>query len=294
MIPYWGRVGRDRPCLVCGRADWCLRSLDDSATICARVSQGAVRQVGTAGWLYRHTEGEDWPHKRRLSVRVPFSEPRPDLESLVREFRSAVDRDQLESLANKLGLSIASLQRLRIGWSSRSCAWSFPMGDSSGRARGIRLRTWAGQKFSVRGGHEGLFIPTDLESGGALLVAEGPTDTAALLDLGFAAIGRPSCRGGVELIVELIRRHRPRELTIVADRDEPGQHGASALASRLVSYTSKLRVITPPEGIKDARAWLRSGATHESVLQVIEAAERFRVRAHAVSIPRQGTGGSRG
>src|SRR5439155_12311592 len=87
---------------------------------------------------------------------------------------------------SSLGLSATSLLRLGVGWSAPYRAWAFPMRDAGGAIRGIRLRTVAGKKFCVRGSKDGLFIPEESAAVGPLLVCEGPTDTAALLDMGFA------------------------------------------------------------------------------------------------------------
>lgn len=37
------RVSRKRPCLICGKPDWCGRTADDSISFCARVREGADR-----------------------------------------------------------------------------------------------------------------------------------------------------------------------------------------------------------------------------------------------------------
>jgi hypothetical protein len=84
--------------------------------------------------------------------------------------------------------------------------FTFPMKDSNGRIVGIRLRLPSGRKLAIKDGKEGLFYPGDLQPGGRLLAAEGPTDTAALLDLGFSAVGRPSCNGGIRHVLQLVRR----------------------------------------------------------------------------------------
>jgi DNA primase len=138
---------------------------------------------------------------------------------------------------------------------------------------GIRLRLPNGGKLSVRGGHEGLFVPNFLKPRGRLLVAEGPTDTAALLDLGFSAVGRPSCTGGVKLLVELVQQHRPGGVVIVADADAPGRRGAERLAAVLVAYCRKVRIIMPPDGVKDMRDWKRRGATTADVNAAIDKAQ---------------------
>jgi DNA primase len=161
------------------------------------------------------------------------------------------------------------------------------MTDASGNILGIRLRRPNGFKFAVTGGREGLFLPTAESTDQRLLICEGPTDTAALLDLGFGAVvGRPSCTGGVKLLLELAQRRRPAEVIIVADADEPGQRGANNLASVLVAHVSKVLVIQPPAGIKDARDWLRASADRRTVEQAIAAVPARRLSIRAVEVQR--------
>jgi hypothetical protein len=203
------------------------------------------------------------------------------MADLAERFRAEVDPGRLDRLARGLGLSVDGLRRLGIGWCDEPRAWSFPMVDAHGRVLGIRLRTEAGRKFAVRGGHEGLFVPTDLIGAGPLLLAEGPTDTAALLDWGFDAIGRPSCSGGKGALTALVCRLRPAEVVVVADNDGPGRDGAQGLAPRLVIHVPILRVLAPPPGKKDARAWRRSGASREEVLEAIANSQIHRLSIRA-------------
>lgn len=174
--------------------------------------------------------------------------------------------------------------RLQVGWSARHRGWTFPMCNGDGEVVGIRLRLLSGKKLSVKGGREGLFLPSGLQRGQSLLIAEGPTDAAALLDFGFPAVGRPSCTGGTKHICELVRRLQPSELVLLADNDEPGQRGAGNLLSVVVAYVPAVRIITPPAGIKDARAWKAAGATVADISAAIEAAP---VRRLAVSVRRK-------
>ena len=238
----WKRVSKRRPCLVCGKPDWCLFAGPDDApeaAICARTE--SARRCGAAGWLHRLkdsvTAWPRWERTIRRAVRMATdARGGLDVATMAERWRLPVDSPHLARLAASLALSPESLYRLRAGWSSDRRCWSLPMSDAGGRIVGIRLRRPDGRKLSVKGGKEGLFVPEGLDPGGWLLVCEGPTDTAALLDLGFPTVGRPSCAGGACHAVELVRRLAVPEVVIVADADAPGQRGAHNLASVLTAY----------------------------------------------------------
>lgn len=284
----WKRVTRSHPCPICTKPDWCLYAGPDGdpdAAICARIE--SEKRCGEAGWLHRLRDDDfRLPRRRQRKVRqrsAPVA--RPELARLAESCIRAVDDDALAELADGLGVSVDALQRVGIGWTTRESlrqatgmglsspgCWTFPMRDAAGGIVGVRLRLPSGKKLSIRGSREGLFLPVDLPRGERLLVCEGPTDTAALLDLGFAAVGRPSCTGGVRLLVDLLGRLRPVETVIVADADPPGRRGADNLASVLTAYCPAVRVITPPPEHKDARNWKRAGATGELVAAAISAA----------------------
>jgi hypothetical protein len=268
----WLRVRKDRPCPICHRTDWCMVVADGSVALCARVSNGAVKAVGDkgAGWLHRLRAGDQRHRTRGVAIPSESTEA-PDFPALVERYCSAADPVWVRQLAGDLGVFAPSLHRLRVGWDGD--AFTFPMQDPTGRIVGIRRRFPSGRKLSVKGGHEGLFIPSALPADGTLLVCEGPTDTAALLDLGFAAIGRPSCAGGTRYLVTLARG---REVVIVADADPPGERGAAVLAATLRIYCPLVRTIAPPAGIKDARAWKQAGATPGDLLASIAPAPILR------------------
>lgn len=282
----WRRVSRAHPCPVCGRPDWCLLSRDGAAVICPRVE--SVKRCGEAGWLHR-LAAAPWRPDRRLGRRVPLTAGGGvDLARLAAEHQRAVDPGRLQQLAAGLGLTTDSLVSLGVGWSAGHRAWAFPMRDAGGGVLGIRLRRPDGRKFAVRGGREGLFLPQGGGGGGTggrLLVCEGPTDAAALLDLGFdpgAVAGRPSCTGGTKLLCELVRQRRPSEVTVIADGDEPGRRGAANLAAVLLAYAPAVRVVQPPSGVKDVRDWLRAGGTRRDVEQQMAAAPARRLAIRAV------------
>ncbi len=211
----------------------------------------------------------------------------PDLARLAQDYQEAVDPGRLHQFAASLGLSVTSLCQLGVGWSAQHRAWSFPMMDPDGDVLGIRLRRPDGFKFAVTGGREGLFLPAaDSDESSPLYVCEGPTDAAALLDMGFRNVaGRPSCTGGIKLLAQLVQRRSPADVVIMAAGDEPGRRGADNLASTLRIYAPSVRVIAPPTGIKDVREWLKAGATREDISQAIQAAPvlAMPVRARRVS-----------
>ena len=287
----WRRVSKRRPCPVCGHDTWCVYVGPDDmpvAVLCQRVESG--RKIGEAGWLHRLrdsvTAWPRWQDTIRGAVRIAIeARGGQDLAAMAGRWRLPGDSSRLARLATNLGLSPESLFRLRAGWSTDWQCWSFPMSDACGRIVGIRLRRPDGRKFSVKGGKEGLFIPEGLDAGGRLLVCEGPTDTAALLSLGFPAVGRASCTGGVRHAVDLVRRLAVREVVIVADNDAPGQRGAESFASVMTAYAPAVRVIAPPAGSKDVRQWKQRGATAADVEAAISAAP---VRRLAVQVRKAG------
>jgi len=269
----WRRVSRGEPCPICGRPDWCMISGpegDPTAAVCPRTE--SPRRAGEAGWLHVLRPGT---RQMVRSISIPLDDgPATDFAKLAEACERAIHVEpyRLARLAQVLGLSIESLQRLGVGWSARHGAYTFPMRRGDGTICGIRLRSPDGRKWAVRGSRQGLFVPDGIDATDRLLVAEGPTDTAACLDWGLAAIGRPSCSGGTRDVVAYVRQHRPSEVVVLADADEPGLRGAEALAGVLVAYTAAVRVVRPPAETKDARGWRSTGASAKDVLAAIDAA----------------------
>jgi hypothetical protein len=266
------RCTRQSRCPICEHPDWCSVSEDGAIVICMRVSDGAIRPTKNGGYLHRLRDDPNWRHRHRTARVDCCLPPDPGFEAMARQCFESFSGAGRAALAVKLGLSVDSLNRLRVGWSAQHGAFSFPMRNSAGRVVGIRLRKPSGHKFAVTGTKDGLFISADAPTSGTLLIAEGPTDCAALLDLGFAAVGRPSCTGATAIVIAVVREHDYAGVVLVADADAPGQRGAEALASTLRLYIRTVRIITPPPGIKDARAWKQAGATRADVQAAIDAA----------------------
>lgn len=276
LLDDFRRLRRGEPCPVCDHLEWCLVSRDEppSQALCQRVE--SKRRWQDAGWL--HVLRDDGrPRPRTRSIIIPLRAVARDLGGLAAEYTHRAQPAAVVRFAAHLGVSAISLERLGIGWDGRT--WSFPMSDAGGFVRGIRLRTPSGRKFAVGGSKEGLFIPAGLGGQDPLLICEGPTDTAAALSLRFDAVGRPSGRSGVRLVVEYVKRHRPPSVVVVADTDRTGLRGASSLASVLACYCRDVRVIEP--WAKDLRAWLQAGATPADVNDAIAHAEPVRVHLRA-------------
>ena len=274
------RVSKRHPCAICGKPDWCGYSPDERLAVCMRVADGAMKQTANGGYLHVLRDDPDWrirPKQRSILLERNDS-TRADMGRQAAGYAAAVDITELHDFADELGLCLENLVRLGIGWAAEHRAWAFPMRGADMRVRGIRLRSWTGRKWAVRGGREGLFLPTGRDFTKPLLIAEGPTDSAALLDLGFEAVGRPSCTGGTKRLVELVGQTRPPGVIIVADQDGPGERGAEALTCTLLAYAPSVRVIRPPAGMGDARAWKQAGATRADVQAVIDAAPERSLR----------------
>jgi hypothetical protein len=275
------RLKRGETCVVCGHRGWCTRTADGAVVNCMRVNSD--RPTKNGGWLHRLGETVAGAEVTRKAERPGLS--RAELTRLAESYRTSVNPERLTRFADSMGLTVESLRRLRTGWAHDRAAWTFPMQNATGAVTGIRLRLEDGRKLSVTGGREGLFVPDALDPAGPLLMCEGPTSCAALLDMGFAAVGRPSCSGGVELVRVFLHAHR-RDVVILGDHDSakprpdgssfyPGQDGAARLAREVVGVCRSLKVIVPPNA-KDARDWKRAGATRAVVEAVIRAVNYVR------------------
>jgi len=285
------RVTRAKPCPVCGKPDWCLVAADGSAAICQRVQDGSVKKCGDAGYLHiledRHNRhnGHKQSAKRRHIWTVAHGQESPSLnfEQMAVAYQSELAPKRLRALARSLGVSTGSLQRLKVGWDGS--AYTFPMSDGSGRVIGVRRRFPSGRKASVTGSKTGLFVPVDLAASGPLLICEGPTDTAAALDLGFAALGRPNCNSLIEMTVRAVRGRD--EIVVVADNDSAGRTGAEKLARTLALHCPCVKIVVPPDGVKDLRQWFNAGLTSETLREIIAGTTALRL---TVAFSRVSTG----
>lgn len=265
----WIRINKSNPCPVCGKTDWCEISSDGTTVYCMRVPSERPSKSPQGGWFHRTSEPVVYqPVKKKKVVKDFTTEAQHCIDNLT----------GYDTPSRLLGVSVRSLERLQIGHNGQG--YTFPMRDGRDRIIGIRVRGKKG-KWSVPGSRNGLFWPEKVYSGSdwPLVICEGPTDTAALLDLEFDAIGRPSCSGGNEHVMEFLRGKR-RDVVVMSDNDRakqrpdgsvwfPGQEGALRLAVQIKSLVRSVKVCRPPSH-KDIRAWKMAGATRPVVLAIIK------------------------
>lgn len=255
------RVTPRQTCPVCGHGSWCLVDGSRGLAICPRVE--SKKPIGEAGWM--HSLGGDMPQAQKFTRPSTEVEPLEGAEAMQARFlRQAGGR--LSLLALSLGVSLESLERLGAGWNGS--AWTFPMRNHAGYIAGFRTRLENGQKLAIKGSRSGLFIPQGARRDEVWIV-EGPTDVAAMLDMGLNAIGRPSCRGSEQEIARWTRS--ARMVVIVADNDEVGIAGAHALDRTIRGSVQQSLIVVPPMRMKDAREVANHGGTKSDWMALIGA-----------------------
>lgn len=269
----WIRVKRNKRCPICDRADWCSISEDGAVVCCMRTE--SPKPCKSGGWFHNLTQPVNYKPAPKKAKPVIIQ----DFAALASQY--VENLKHIGRVAEELGVSIRSLERLETGWNGNV---TFPMRDGRERIIGIRVRGSEG-KWCVRGSRNGLFWPEGVYSGSdwPLVICEGPTDCAALLDMEFDAIGRPSCLGGVDHVIEFLKGRR-RDVIIVSDKDEPknrpdgsvwfpGQEGAMRLSRAILPFVRSVRVVKPPFH-KDVREWCLAGATRETIETIIRNTRR--------------------
>jgi hypothetical protein len=250
------RVTKQNPCPICRKAglrgiDWC-RVFADGWAECMRVQSS--RSAKSGGWMHRI----DGPPRRYSPAPPKPAVPTINATKLMREWLAATAPAALADFAGSLGVSMASLAAVGAAWSAQHAAWAFPMCDGHGNVVGIRLRNEHG-KFAVRGSRQGIFA-ANVPPQKTLFVCEGPTDTAAAVELGLFAVGRPNCCCGGPEIKIYARRHECSRVVVVSDNDKPGLDGARKVGAEL---KLPFAIYVPPA--KDVREFVRLGGTRAMI-----------------------------
>ena len=169
----------------------------------------------------------------------------------------------IQELAKQLAVPTSSLEQLHVGWCEERDAWTFPEQDGQGNVVGIIRRSRDGTQQATEGSQPGLYVPDGFERGlGPVLVVEGASDTVAATAIQLVAVGRPSAKGGVAHLVELLQDDA-REVLVVGEMDAtqdgqwPGRDGAQYVARQLAGrLRQQVSWALQPRGVKGVRAWL--------------------------------------
>lgn len=268
MSKLWPKVSKERPCPICERSDWLCR-FGDKAIVCMRVESQKPARDG--GWYHFYDDKN--PKPPIIPKRIQMPKVNLDFESN----HSCLGRADWGLLPSLLGVSDASIAALDARRYSNEKAWGVPMRDGDNKIIGIHLRCDDGSKKAIVGSRNGLFLAQGIEPQKIAFICEGASNTAALLTMGFYAIGRPSCNSGSDMLKVALNRLGVHRIVIVADNDgikirpdnktfRPGQDGASKLKKELGLMSV---IFTTPNPIKDVRGLLNKVGV-ESAKHIIE------------------------
>lgn len=278
-----GFVRRERGtlCPICEKESWCTVSDQGDVVRCMRVESDkeSLGEDGTCGWLHRIKERI--PVEKNARERQPPLEQSEVLEMAQRYYKHEKAADTRERLAASLGVSVRSLELMRVGFGCDTSGrtWSsWPSRDGEGNVIGITRRYESGEKKTLYRTRAGLFYPAEAKDvRGPILIVEGPTDVAAALSVGLPAIGRPSNTGGAGWIQKLIGM---KHAVVIGENDLdesrrgklqscpvdcegcghcwPGKFGAVMVAKHL-----NRPWVLPPAGVKDFRELVAKGCWWE-------------------------------
>lgn len=273
----WHQNREKLECPGCGKRDYCMVNDDGGEWICMRNSSGRPFSFksGEVGYLFQTGS----PKRVHIFTKPEQKQVTIDARGMWEEALKKTSGAARLRLADQLRLKCSALMELGVAWGEwvesgrKLSAWWFPMRDGHGNVIGLRTRDWLGNKRSVAGSRNGLFIPQcPVES--ELFIAEGPTDAAALRQMNVYAIGRPSALSGLNELKTFVSKHSFRRVYIIADNDTPkpglrdvGVDGAETLARHLQLPCC---LITLP--CKDVRDGIKSGLDHQTLMALAHTA----------------------
>ncbi len=284
MSDTWTPVTKHRPCPACGHSAWCAFAPDGNLK-CERTTKAPdgyrliTKKDNGAVFAPEHPAAARPRPPRSRAVQISV-----DLNAMLARCAAAITEAQLRTLADELGVTAESLRALGIGWATAADlrqlrasgagwkddrpdgAYAFPERDGAGTIVGFSFRAADGRKGSPSskvGSRRGLIIPDNLaERSGPVLIVEGASDAAASLDMGMAAVGRPSNASGCDDLAVLLGG---RNVIVLGENDRkdngnwPGRDGAIKVAQSLSeALKAQIPCALPPEGHKDVRDFLKA------------------------------------
>lgn len=256
-MSLWNKYTKDNLCPHCNHFDWVCR-YGEKQSICMRVQSDRPSKDG--GWYHPID-----PQKPKPVYVAPKKQSDLLMEQAAKKMFARYDeffkQDDWanEELAKTLGVSVKAVESLWI--CHHQLQFGIPMRDGDNNVIGIHLRHEDGTKRAVTGSRNGLFIP-QCEPDKIAYLVEGASNTAAMLTMGYFALGRPSCNTGGEMLKVALKRLGIHRVVIVADADDikstgkrPGYEGAVKLKQELGLMSV---VICPPKPCKDVRSLLQT------------------------------------
>jgi hypothetical protein len=258
------------PCPVCEGDRKCSLGAD-GLILCGR-SRGDVPGFISLGeaerdpqwWIYRHASAAGKPE---APAHVTDEARRAiDWGRVASALQANLTPSLASGLGESLGLPSSVFEGLDVGYDSERECWTCPERDGTGTVVGINRRYRGGNKRMVKGGSRGLYYARDwASSDGPILCPEGFSDTAALLAMDLAAVGRPSNTGGLEPLANLLSTvPDTRAIIVIGENDQkldgrwPGRDGAIATAESLARLLRRpIHYTFPPAEDKDVRAWFQ-------------------------------------
>ena len=291
----WANVSREKTCPICGKPDWCRVAKGGRLVTCHRtnVAPGLwrfLKATASGGGVFALDDGLESRRfiPQTVSTRPIIAAPQtkvdlPERWGDLAKAHQGLAGSKAQELADRLGVSVQSLIALGCGWDPakpfgmKGNCWTFPSRDGDGNVIGIALRFpetrrnrggKESNKGMMTGGRQGLFYdPSSWSRGsGPILLVEGASDTAAAMTMGLAVVGRPSDRGGVLHLANLLEAiPADRPILVVGERDEkgdgnwPGRDGAIATATQLAKELHRTILWSiVPDGAKDTREFLQA------------------------------------
>lgn len=121
-----------------------------------------------------------------------------------------------------------------------------------------------------------------------VFLVEGEKDVDRLVSLGLAATTVPGGANGWRVdYADQLRALAVREVVILPDHDEPGEHYARAAARSLCAMGVRVKILRLP-GLADrgdVSAWLDGGGTREELLRLADAAPEWAADDEPLPLP---------
>lgn len=319
----WVSASRATPCPICGKPDWCRITADRQVVLCKRsdgTAPGGWRHIKAAkggGHLLAaigHLDDQQLPPARVRTPAMPAGRKltSTQCQEILASSHGPGKDARLQMLAERLAVGVDVLEQLGVGWRWGDVDrgrpidagdWIYPMRDGSGQVVGVHRRLAVPirrpgkppqDKLAVQGSRLGLFYAPDAwrQGTGPIILPEGMSDTAALMHMGVAAVGRPSNRGGADDLATLLRDlPADRPVLVLGENDRkadgrwPGAEGAQATARELSEALGRevLWAVVPLPA-KDAREHMRLAVESGAAPAAAGAALVTQLLEHATAV----------